>query len=72
MFVQLIDVAIVVLQAAHRPMTLGELAEECQQYVEEFVSYFDVKQVCLSLFVEERVSLCCGDPLTFEWPDRVA
>ena len=69
---QLADAVIVVLQAANRPMTITELANECQQYMEHFVSYFDVKQVCLSLFVTEVVSLQSADPLTFEWPDRVA
>ena len=61
------EAVIVVLEAANGPMTLSELAEECQPYVAQFVSYFDVKQVCLKLFVEKRVSLEETEPLTFAW-----
>jgi len=64
---QVTEAVIVVLEAAGRPMTIHELANECQPYVEELISYFTVKQVCLNLFQAQRVGLHDTEPLTFIW-----
>jgi hypothetical protein len=63
--VELIDVVIVVLEAADRPMSLYELADECKPYMDRFVSYFEVKQVCMSLWLKQRIELKGSDPLSF-------
>jgi len=64
---ELPDLVLVVIEAAQRSLTICEIAHECEPYVEGFVSYSDVKQVCMSLLVRELISLDCADPLTFHW-----
>jgi hypothetical protein len=64
---ELAGVVRVVLEAAQRPLTIYEIAEYCVTYQEEFVSYFDVKQACMSLLTKHLVSLESADPLTFLW-----
>ena len=65
--VELANIVIVILEAAQRPLTIYEIARLCEPYIEGFVSYFDVKQVCMALFARELVSLDCTDPLMFVW-----
>jgi len=69
--VELIDVVIVVLGAADRPMSLYELADECKPYMDRFVSYFEVKQVCMSLWQKQRIELKSADPLSFHLERRM-
>ena len=61
------DAVIVVLQAANRPMAIPELVQECLPYTNQFLSYFEVKQVCLHLFEKNRVLVQSVDPLAFMW-----
>jgi len=63
----LTDAIIVVLEAAHRPLNLYELVSECQPYLDETVSHFEVKQVCVQLLELQRVRLESVDPLSFVW-----
>jgi len=65
--VELSDAVIVVLEAAHRPLTIYEIARECDSYIEEPVSYFEVKQVCMKLYEQKSVRLEYVEPLTFRW-----
>ena len=51
---ELSDVVIIVLEAAERPINLYELAYACEPYMDRFVSHFEVKQVCMSLFSERN------------------
>ena len=67
---ELPDTVIVVLAAANRHLTVFEIAEECQAYLEGMVSYFDVKQVCFHLYREEQLWLRGVDPIAFEWRER--
>jgi len=46
-------------------MSLYELADECKPYMDRFVSYFEVKQVCMSLWLKQRIELKGSDPLSF-------
>ena len=64
---ELIDVVVVLLEAADRPMNLYELADECKPYVNRFVSYFEVKQVCMSPLTKQKIDLMSADPLAFTW-----
>jgi hypothetical protein len=68
--VLLADAVIVVLEAAGRPMTIQEIADQCQPYLEEVVSHFTVKQVCMNLFQAKQVWLVSVDPLMFKWHER--
>lgn len=66
--ISIADAVAVVLEAAGRPMSIYELVQECKPYVlDDFVSYFDVKQCCLHLFEQKLVYLDGADPLTFGW-----
>ena len=67
---QLADAVIVVLEAAGRPMTIQEIADQCQPYVEDLVSHFSVKQVCMNLFQAKQVWLYSVDPLMFRWREK--
>jgi hypothetical protein len=68
--VQLADAVIVVLEAAGRTMTIQEIADQCEPYVEDLVSHFTVKQVCMNLFQEKKVLLQSVDPLMFKWREK--
>ena len=59
---ELQDIVVVILEAAQRPLTICEIAHECEPYVEGLISYFDVKQVCMSLFVRSHLAMIPNQP----------